>query len=65
MQHELARRSDDGIVVRLVWDALEDCVLVRYRDGRTGDAFTARVPRHRALNAFRHPNAYRPRLAAA
>ena len=65
MQHELAKRIHDGIVVRLVWDALRDRVIVRYRDERTGDAFSADVPKDQALVAFRHPNAYRPPLAAA
>jgi hypothetical protein len=65
MQHELAKRVHDGIVVRLVWDALQDRVIVRYRDQRTGDAFSADVPKEQALAAFRHPNAYRPPLAAA
>jgi hypothetical protein len=65
MQHELAKRSDDGIVVRLLWDSLRDCVIVRYRDERTGDAFTADVPKRQALVAFHHPNAYRPTLLAA
>jgi hypothetical protein len=65
MQHELAKRSHDGIVVRLVWDPLRDCVIVRYRDRRTGDAFSADVPKDQALTAFRHPNAFRPPAPAA
>lgn len=65
MHHELARRSHDGLVVRLLWDALRDRVIVRYRDIRTGDAFTAEVPRDQALAAFEHPNAYRPPVQLA
>jgi hypothetical protein len=65
MQHELAKRTADGIVVRLVWDALQDRVIVRYRDRRTGDAFIADVPKDQALVAFRHPNAFRSSLASA
>jgi hypothetical protein len=60
MHHELAKRSDNGIVVRLLWNAAADCVIVRYRDQRTGDAFVAQVPRSEAMTAFRHPNAFRP-----
>jgi hypothetical protein len=60
MHHELAKRSDDGIVVRLVWDSLHDRVIIRYRDQRTGDTFATDVPKTRALKAFEHPNAYRP-----
>jgi hypothetical protein len=63
MSHELAERSDGGIVVRLLWSSEEDSVHVEYLDLRTGDAFVAPVPKASALEAFRHPNAYR--LAAA
>lgn len=63
MHDELAQREIDGIVVRLLWDALNNSVIVKYRDSRTGDAFDVQVPRNRALDAFNHPNAYR--LAAA
>jgi hypothetical protein len=60
MQHELAERSEAGIVVRLVWDSDADRVIVRYRDLRTGDAFATDVPKSQALAAFRHPNSFRP-----
>lgn len=60
MHHELANRIEDGIVVRLLWDEANDQVIVRYRDTRTGEAFATRVPNGEALEAFRHPNAYRP-----
>jgi hypothetical protein len=65
MQHELAKRIEQGIVVRLLWDSLQDRVTVRYRDERSGEAFAAEVPRNEALHAFRHPNAYRPAILAA
>ena len=65
MHHELARRTYGGIDVRLLWDALRDRILVRYRDARTGDAFTTEVPKAEALRAFEHPNAYRPVTAVA
>lgn len=65
MQHELAKRTDDGITVRLVWDSLRDRVIVRYRDERTGDAFAAEVPKSQALSAFHHPNAHRHAFLAA
>ena len=57
---ELAYRSNDGITVRLFWDATVDRVLLRYRDVREYDVFTAVVPRTEALAAFEHPNVYRP-----
>ena len=63
--HELAERKESGILVRLLWDPARDQAVLRYRDRRTGEAFTADVPNPRALEAFRHPNAYRSsRLAA-
>jgi hypothetical protein len=60
MFHELAKRSRDGILVRLLWDSLVDRVIVRYRDNKTGDSFAAEVPNDQALTAFSHPNLYRP-----
>jgi len=65
MYKELASRLDDGILVRLFWDVPRDQAIVRYRDRRTGDSFTTRVPKSHALEAFRHPNAYRPAFAVA
>jgi hypothetical protein len=58
MVYELAKRSHDGLVVRLLWDPLRDQVVLRYRDLRNGEVFAARVPNERALDAF-HQNAYR------
>jgi hypothetical protein len=62
--HELAERHESGILVRLLWDPVRDQALIRYRDHSTGDTFLVDVPNRRALEAFLHPNAYRPRLAA-
>ena len=59
LRRELARRSDSHIVVRLLWDQERDEVLVAYRDHETDDRFTVQIPREEALEAFRHPNAYR------
>jgi hypothetical protein len=57
---ELADRGADGLRVRLLWDASRDQTVLKYRDLRRGDAFSADVPKERALDAFYHPNAYRP-----
>jgi len=57
--YELAERKESGIFVRLLWDPARDQAVLRYRDRRTGEAFTADVPNPRALEAFYHPNAYR------
>jgi hypothetical protein len=60
---ELAERSGDGLVVRLLWDPARNQAVLRYRDRLTGDAFVTDVPNGRALVAFEHPNAYRPAAA--
>jgi hypothetical protein len=63
MLYELAQRLDDGILVRLLWDAGRNQTLIRYRDRKTQDAFSVDVPNDTALDAFHHPNAYRPAVA--
>jgi hypothetical protein len=64
MTYELAQRCDSGILVRLLWDAARDQVVLRYRDLRREDSFVTDVPNTDALAAFEHPNVYRPALAA-
>lgn len=64
--YELARRKEAGLVVRLLWDAGRNQAFLRYRDEREDEAFVVDVPNAAALDAFYHPNRYRPaRLAAA
>jgi hypothetical protein len=60
MLYELAKRRGDGLVIRLLWDRTREQTVLRYRDERSGDRFIADVPNGRALDAFYHPNAYRP-----
>ena len=64
--YELAERRESGLVVRLLWDARRDQAVLRYRDRLTCEFFVTDVPNPRALEAFRHPNLFRPseRLAA-
>jgi hypothetical protein len=57
---ELASREQGGITVRLVWSGATNQVLLAYADERERDEFVASVPRERALEAFRHPNLFRP-----
>ncbi len=57
---ELARRTQNGLIVRLLWDSTPDRIILRYSDLRSGDQFTAEVPKADALAAFNHPNVYRP-----
>jgi hypothetical protein len=65
MLYELARRDENGLVVRLLWDRRRDQAVIRYRDRTNGEAFVADVPNPKALAAFRHPNVYRPAGLAA
>lgn len=64
MTLELAYRKRDGVAVRLTWDNVTDAVRLSYSDGRSGDVFAATVPKSLALDAFHHPNLYRPDHAA-
>jgi hypothetical protein len=57
--YELARRSNDGLIVRLLWDKAQDRIIIRYRDPVADDVFAAVVPNAEAMTAFHHPNAYR------
>jgi hypothetical protein len=54
----LAFREGDGIEVTLLWDGVEDRVLLNVRDRRTGEWFVSGVDRTDALEAYRHPFAY-------
>ena len=58
LHYELALRNSDGIEVALLWDGVEDRVLLDVRDSRTGECFVCDVDRADALDAFRHPFAY-------
>jgi len=57
--HELDRRTNDGIDVRLLWRAADNQPLVAVEDARTGASFTIAVRRDmRAYDVFHHPYAY-------
>jgi hypothetical protein len=58
---ELAFRKSDGIEVALLWDSVEDRVILTLRDYRKGEWFVCGVDRAEALGAFRHPYAYAAR----
>ncbi|MGH2894452.1 MAG: hypothetical protein ACRDPM_14485 [Solirubrobacteraceae bacterium] len=55
---ELDHRCADGIDVTLLWDSLNDRVLVAVDDARNSQWFTLDVPPADALDAFHHPYAY-------
>ena len=61
---ELAERTSDGLVVRLLWDPDRNQAVLGYLDPQ-GDGFVTDVPNARALVAFEHPNVFRPARAAA
>ena len=62
--YELAERRENGTIVRLLWDSSRNQAVLRYRDRMTGDRFVTDVPNDEALEAFRHPNLFRPDLVA-
>ena len=58
-RRELAHRVNDGIEVSLFWDRVGDLLVLEVYDGRLDEYFELEVPRDRAMDAFRHPYAYR------
>ena len=58
---ELDHRSGDGVDVTLLWDAGSHVVLVVVLDEQTGVTFQLAVDGADALDAFKHPYAYRHR----
>jgi len=57
---ELDRRANNGIVVRLLWNAGAGRVSVAVQDTRAGDSLEFEVEGSDALAAFHHPYAYAP-----
>ena len=58
---ELARRTADHLDVTLYWCPAERYVVVSVVDERDGAAWCVDARAADALEAFRHPFAYRPR----
>jgi hypothetical protein len=56
--YELAFRESDGIEVALLWNGVEDRVLLSVRDRRTGEWCVCGVDGADALEAYGHPFAY-------
>jgi hypothetical protein len=63
-RRELAERRGLGVCVQLWWDPARDEIQLRYEDERLGVQFETVVERTDALDAFYHPNCYRPRTTA-
>jgi hypothetical protein len=55
---ELDRRANDGIEVRLMWNAVANEVMVAVHDSRTEESFELPVAGADALDAVHHPYAY-------
>jgi hypothetical protein len=55
---ELARRSDAGIDVALLWDATADEAFVVVVDAERDEHFLVTVGARSALDVFQHPYAY-------
>jgi len=58
---ELDHRHDDGVDVRLLWNARTDQVSVAVEDERSGEIFVLDVPGSDAREAFTHLYAYAQR----
>ena len=54
---ELAHRASNGIEVYLLWDRLDDSLVVSVSDD-LGEPFELRVDPGEALDVFHHPFAY-------
>jgi hypothetical protein len=61
--HELMRRRNGGLDVRLRWHPESDSVSIEVVDDQTGEKHEAPVPRDAALEAFEHPFAFLARAA--
>ena len=61
--HELMRRRNGGLDVRLRWHPESDSVSIEVVDDQTGETHEAPVPREAALDAFEHPFAFLARSA--
>ena len=65
---QLDDREHDGIEVSLLWNRSDDSLSVYVCDSRTAETFEFAIEPDRALDAFRHPFAYRecrPKLSGA
>lgn len=56
---ELDQRTSDDIEVRLLWNSRTNEVFVAVEERRSGESFEVTVQGAHALDAFRHPYAYR------
>ena len=55
---ELAHRVSNGVDISLLWDAVEDSLMVIVTDVELGTALEVPAARDNALDVFYHPFAY-------
>lgn len=56
---ELHSRTNDGMLIRMLWSADENRVFVAVDDQKTGETFSVEVPEgERPMHVFAHPFAY-------
>jgi hypothetical protein len=55
---ELAFRANDGLEVRLLWNAREDRLVVAVSDEHSGEHFVLDAASDKALETFYHPFAH-------
>ena len=65
MEHELARRREDGIEVRLLWRPDDGALVVTVHDLRSGETFRLEASAKTVLDAYRHPFAHAAELRLA
>ena len=58
MMRELSRRTSGALVIALVWDAIQDAVILSVDDLATGDRIRVEPRRGRERYAFEHPFGY-------
>jgi hypothetical protein len=63
ISRELAHRSQDGLEVTLLWDALSNDVWIELVDERSENTVEFCVDPRFALDAFHHPYVYAPLTA--
>jgi len=56
MLRELDQRTNEGVVVTLAWDDVDDVVVLHVTNRE--ETLTGAVPAEKALDAFHHPFVY-------
>ena len=65
MEQELARRTEDGIEVALLWRPDDGALIVTVGDLRSGETYRLEASTATVLDAYRHPFAHAGALRLA